>query len=120
MNREEAIKKWKNLYDVWDTANMLFGGLDNKFKKNSKSDLELLDFTIKELEQQRWIPCDEKLPKEDQEVFVYLWDRPSPYIAWMCGGHWCTEDFELDHEDAPAAWMPLPEPYGGLNDDKSH
>lgn len=58
----------------------------------------------------QWIPCSERLPEEDQQVFVYLFDA-SPYIAWFCDGRWHTEEFMLDEDEEPAAWMPLPEPY---------
>ena len=63
--------------------------------------------------EQRWIPCSERLPEDGTEVFVYLFDIPSPYIAWIEDTHWYTEDFEVDREDEPIAWMPLPEPYKG-------
>ena len=59
---------------------------------------------------QQWIPCSEKLPEDDEQVFVYLFDD-SPYIAWFCGGRWHTEEFTLDKDEEPAAWMPLPKPY---------
>ena len=70
-------------------------------------------------EEQKWIPCSERLPEDCTEVFVYLFGRPSPYIAWIEDTHWYTEDFEVDREDEPVAWMPLPEPYreeGGKNE----
>ena len=59
----------------------------------------------------QWILCKERLPEDGTEVFIYLFDRPSPYIAWIEDTHWCTEDFEVDKEDEPIAWMPLPSPY---------
>jgi len=58
----------------------------------------------------RWIPCSERLPDDGEEVFVYLYNA-SPYIAWVRDGHWYTEDFEVQEEHEPKAWMPLPEPY---------
>lgn len=60
---------------------------------------------------QRWIPCGERLPEDDTEVFVYLFDRPSPYIAWVCDGCWFTEEFQVEKENYPIAWCELPEPY---------
>lgn len=59
----------------------------------------------------KWIPCSDRLPEDCTEVFVYLFDSPSPYIAWIEDTHWYTEDFEVDREDEPIAWMPLPEQY---------
>lgn len=62
--------------------------------------------------EQRWIPVSERLPEAEVEVFVYLFDRPSPHIAWMSkDGKWHTEDFTLEVDENPAAWMPLPKPY---------
>ena len=60
-----------------------------------------------------WIPVTERLPEEDTEVFVYLFgDRP--YIAWWYHGKWYTDNFEVEPNEEPIAWMPLPEPYKGV------
>lgn len=79
--------------------------------------LGLIESNIEDIEElpavqpERWIPCSERPPEPDEEVFVYLWDNV-PYIASMNGeGQWETEDFYLDVEDAPKAWIPLPKPY---------
>ena len=62
--------------------------------------------------EQKWIPCSERLPEDGTEVFVYLYHNPkSPYIAWIEDSRWYTEEFEVDREYEPLAWMPLPEPY---------
>ena len=61
-----------------------------------------------------WIPCSERLPEDDTEVLVYLFENNrSPYIAWLSDGRWYTEYFEVERENEPVAWMPLPEPYKG-------
>ena len=57
-----------------------------------------------------WIPCSERLPKKDEQVFVYLFND-LPHIAWVCEGRWYTEEFILNEDEEPVAWMPLPEPY---------
>ena len=59
----------------------------------------------------QWIPVSEGLPEDCTEVFVYLFESPSPYIAWVEDTRWNTEDFEVNREDEPIAWMPLPKPY---------
>lgn len=61
--------------------------------------------------EEKWIPCNERLPEDDTEVFVYLFDRPSPFIAWIKDCHWYTEEFEVEKDNYPLAWMPLPDPY---------
>jgi len=59
----------------------------------------------------KWIPCSERPPEDDTEVFVYLFERKDPYIAWVEDCRWYTEDFEVEKENYPIAWMPLPSPY---------
>lgn len=62
--------------------------------------------------EQRWVPCSERLPEDDTPVLVYLFEHnKSPYIAWLSDGRWYTEDFEVERENEPVAWVPLPEPY---------
>lgn len=62
--------------------------------------------------ERKWIPCRERLPEDDTEVLVYLFENnKSPYIAWVCDGCWFTEEFQVEKENYPKAWMPLPEPY---------
>lgn len=88
----------------------------NKCTECAKEHRQLAEWLreLKELREQiRWIPCSEMLPEDGTEVFVYLFDRPSPYIAWVEDTHWYTEDFEIERENEPIAWMPLPEPYRG-------
>lgn len=67
--------------------------------------------------QPRWIPVEEALPEDCTEVFVYLFDNSRPHIAWIEDTHWYTEDFEIERENEPVAWMPLPEPYQGGDTD---
>ena len=64
-----------------------------------------------EKEMPHWVLCSERLPEDGTEVFVYLFDRPSPFIAWIEDTRWYTEDFEVERENEPIAWQPLPEPY---------
>ena len=75
--------------------------------------LEVVDEVPPAQPEQRWIPCSERLPEDDVEVFVYLFERPAPYIAWVKDCRWYTEDFEVEKENYPTAWMPLPEPWKG-------
>lgn len=62
---------------------------------------------------QRWIPVSERLPKPDEEVFVYLWGNVPHLASVNSEGQWETDQFYLDADDTPKAWMPLPEPWKG-------
>lgn len=83
---------------------------------------EALDMAIEALNcseiPNNWIPCSVRLPEDDTEVLVYLFENnKSPYIAWLSDGRWYTEYFEVEQEDEPVAWMPLPEPWKGEEDE---
>ena len=99
MSKEEAIEIL-NQYDV-------------NFEPCPAEDVMIaIDMAIEALEQKpEWISVSERLPENDVEVFVYLFNRPSPYIAWLNGCRWHTEDFEVEQDDEPIAWMPLPKPW---------
>ena len=102
MTREQVIdvlKQHKSLFAAdhgWDSTT-----------------IEALILAIDAMEQPEphWIPVTERLPEDDTEVFVYLFDRQSPYIAWVTDSCWFTEEFQVEKENYPKAWMPLPEPY---------
>lgn len=67
------------------------------------------------VEMPRWISVTERLPDEDVPVLVYIFGD-SPYIAWINrDGEWQTEEFTIDRDYLPKAWMPLPEQYEELN-----
>lgn len=63
-----------------------------------------------------WVPCSERMPEEGQKCLVYdkaVGFRVDTYIGHGNPFNW--ELFVRDYE----AWMPLPEPYrGGEQDDR--
>lgn len=68
------------------------------------------------LERTRWIPVSERLPDVDIEVLTTT-DWSDILIAWLGkGGAWETEEHILDNDEI-LAWMPLPEPYKGGDDE---
>ena len=64
---------------------------------------------------QGWIPCSEGLPKENTEVLISL-EWGSVDIGWVRQGIWMSA-YINDYEGDVLAWMPLPKPWKGANDD---
>ena len=66
---------------------------------------------------QGWIPCSERLPNEDEQdpelgVIVTLGNGYSGLqYDWYHDGHW------YDWDGFVVAWMPLPKPWKGADDD---
>lgn len=64
---------------------------------------------------EKWIPCSEGLPNDDESVIVSVLDNrgdvPWKYttVAWRCSGVWISDNDILC--GTVVAWMPLPEPY---------
>lgn len=73
--------------------------------------------TVEELKaEQRWIPCSERLPEDEEEVIVSVRDDSGDNTLdySSCGWYACAGDFWVVDNDPcykVVAWMPLPEPY---------
>ena len=92
-------------------------------------DIEALRIAIKALAQpeQRWIPCSERLPEENGQYlitvkYVHEYDYEDIYSEhgeWV-DGKW--DMFMFGHcgkVESVTAWMPLPEPWRGEEDENS-
>lgn len=86
---------------------------------------ELLENLPSAQPEQRWAPVTERLPENDNEVLITVWDAEDDYVEVYKGfyqGHewwtqWCHGCSKIKDEpcgeNIVIAWMPLPEPYRG-------
>ena len=89
-------------------------------KYNAEMNIQLLPSAQPE---PHWIPCSERLPENDNEVLITVWDAEDDYVEVYKGfyqGHewwtqWCHGCSKIKDEPCGAnivtAWMPLPEPW---------
>ena len=87
--------------------------------------IEALEILPSAQPEQRWIPCSERLPENDNEVLITVWDAEDDYVEVYKGfyqGHewwtqWCHGCSKIKDEpcgeNIVIAWMSLPEPYRG-------
>lgn len=98
IKRQDAIEAIEQLWD-WDTVDGI----------QTSTALKQVITDIKNLPSaQQWIPCSERLPKEDDLYLVTnsRWGYSEREIGLWQGGEWLTGG-------EPIAWMPLPEPWKG-------
>ena len=66
---------------------------------------------------QGWIPCSVRLPKENTEVLISLeWGID---IGEYRNGDWHSEWINHYDDGNVLAWMPLPKPWRGADDEAS-
>lgn len=65
---------------------------------------------------QQWIPCSERLPEERQHVLVTRADNELGDVIWETW--WYTQTRFPNKR--PVAWMPLPQPWKEVHDEKVH
>ena len=70
----------------------------------------------------KWIPCSDRMPEVETDVLLQF--SRNMCVGFLTqdndwkiysGDCWFTDILEGDLH--PTAWMPLPEPYGGVNND---
>lgn len=73
---------------------------------------------------QKWIPVSEKLPEDcDQVLVTYRWSKTDREVSigeyWGDASEFCPEEEKGWGKDGDnvTAWMPLPAPYGGREEE---
>ena len=90
--------------------------------------LECMDMLMDMVASSMWIPCSERLPEEDIcNSYLIAWIPANEKVK--CGlphyyqvadwedGDWTNLDFCGHEEIVILAWMPLPEPWEGADDE---
>lgn len=98
----------------------------NAYERHPLPEYYAIENAIKALEQEpRWIPVTERLPDEGYSVLVMrITDENYKYmrVATYQGDCWMddTDKFNKPNPHKVIAWMPLPQPYkGGQEDGKA-
>lgn len=100
MTIDEALETLK------DTRAGLYCAVDG----NPTVYADALEMAIKALEQTRWIPCSERLPKDKQPILISLtWDNGIHEVRQGNGDF--IDYWRRFNHITSIAWMPLPEPY---------
>ena len=66
---------------------------------------------------QEWIPCSERLPSEDEDVMAWVESGDEARIACCNYTKEVWFDAIMDVIVSPIAWMPLPRPWKGADDE---
>lgn len=114
MTREDAIKTLKEL---WRETN------DHWYEEVYSMAIKALEAVSSADRPQGWIPCSEKLPSEKDyigDVVIWCTDKSIVGVGWYYEStkSWAT----IDDTFPPIlgkviAWMPLPKPWEGADDD---
>ena len=114
ISRQAAIDAIRKIYDS-------VGILGEKWAVD-KCQMAIKDLPSAQPEQ-RWIPVTERLPENDNEVLITVWDAEDDYVEvykgfyqehewWTQWCHGCSKiKDEPCGENIVIAWMPLPKPY---------
>lgn len=138
MTMEEAIAQLKLDRDLCNFNPMT--GEEEPMNEDCRKSAEALDIAMKALEQEpktgRWIPCNERLPKDDKKQYIV--QKTNGFIDIL---GFTKDAYKLDRYDFAEykdknkqlfyeydseygyiewkceAWMPLPEPYKAESED---
>ena len=104
ISRQDALKAICFLEAKNDKANVFSDDFDNISRTKSMIAINSLPSAQPE---QRWIPCSERLPDNDESVLIS--NSHGVTKAWWNGRFWTS--IAVKKYKTVTAWMPLPEPY---------
>ena len=101
-----ALKEW---VENWFTKNRFYHPYA---KDNNIPIVELYDI-LEQMPsaQPEWVPCSERLPKDDRTKIVTLANGNAECGYYSNGDWWCIGDSIKLENPIVIAWQPLPEPY---------
>ena len=126
IRREDAIKAihnyWKKRLDTLPTKESECGEVYadiqqmDKILEHNKALCNFIEaIPSADRPQGEWIPCSERLPKENTEVLMSLeWGID---IGECRNGDWHSEWINHYDDGNVLAWMPLPKPWKGADDE---
>lgn len=80
-------------------------------------ELETLRMAVRALESKpRWIPCAERLPREEDKVLCCTQTKAGAkniVLGYYAGGKWPGGKWRCGMNSNVVAWMPLPQTYKG-------
>lgn len=90
ISRQEALDEW------------------NRLSERGRTEFDQVLMMLPSTEsEQRWIPCSERLPDNDESVLIS--NSHGVTKAWWNGRFWTS--IAVKKYKTVTAWMPLPEPY---------
>ena len=101
-----------------------FGHCDDIYYRKEYE--EAVNMAIKALEQTRWIPCSERLPKENEYIgnvckyYLIQDEYGDMHVAHLSNVGWIPMDSLKAIGDEIIAWRELPQPYKEEQDGKNN
>ena len=86
------------------------------FCHNNEYGIGALQMAVETLEQTRWVPVSERLPEDKQQILISIaWDNKVYEVRQ--GDIDSINYFKHFKRITSIAWMPLPDPYRGEEDE---
>lgn len=113
MTNEQAIEQLNEIIACWEE---FLRSPENKDLQGTGLELDALRMGVQALEEKpRWIPCSERLPREEDKVLCCTQTKAGAkniVLGYYAGGKWrCGMNSNV------VAWMPMPQTYKEENED---